>query len=74
MRYAVAACLMTIVTEQTEREARDAQLARHLQLAREASPAPSFRRRAGEAVIAFGVRLAGDRQPARAERRIAARA
>ena len=73
MRYAVAPYLILLANEETAREARAATLARDLQLAREASPTPSRRRRAGEAVIAFGVRLAGDGRPVRDERRLAAR-
>ena len=73
MRYAIAPYVILLENEQAARDARDAQHARHLQLAREASPTPSLRRRAGDAVIAFGIRLAGDR-PVREERQLVARA
>ncbi|MBI2780519.1 MAG: hypothetical protein HYX55_01825 [Chloroflexi bacterium] len=73
MRYAIAPYVILLEHEQAVRNARDARNARDLQLAREASPTPSLRRRAGEAVIAFGVRLAGDARPVRDERRLAAR-
>ena len=58
----------------TASERRNAELARHLHRAREASRTPSLRQRAGEAVIAFGVRLAGDRRTISEGRRLATRA
>lgn len=65
MRYAEAEDQLRVAGDQLERERRNAVLARDAQLAREAARPPSFRRRAGEAVIAFGVRLAGDRDTIR---------
>jgi hypothetical protein len=65
MRYAEAEDQLRVASDHIERESRDAALIRHAQLAREATQPPSLRRRAGEAVIAFGVRLAGDRPTAR---------
>lgn len=74
MRYAEAEDQIRVAAERIQRETRDAALVRHVQLAREAAQPPSLRRRAGEAVIAFGVRLAGDRPAARDERAMVARA
>lgn len=59
MRHAAAALHHVLVTDPPER-AIDAQLARDLQLVREAATKGSVRRRAGEALIAFGIRLAGE--------------
>lgn len=71
MRYAAAALQHLLITDPPEHE-RGAQLARHVQLVREATRRPSVRRRAGEALIGFGVRLAGE--PAiRASRPVTAR-
>lgn len=61
MRYAAAALQHLLINDPPQRDAeRDARLARHVQLVREAARKPSVRRRAGEALIAFGVRLAGE--------------
>lgn len=70
MRHAAAAMQHLLINDPPER-AIDAQLARDCQLVREAAPKPSVRRRAGEALIAFGIRLAGEpvRQPARLQSR-----
>ena len=73
MRYTEAEDQLRVASDQIEREQPDAVRARDLQLAREAAQPPSLRRRAGEAVIAFGVRLAGDRPTARDERKLVAR-
>ncbi|HEX2627243.1 MAG TPA: hypothetical protein VHL56_10105 [Candidatus Limnocylindrales bacterium] len=59
MRHAAAALQHILVNDPPER-ALDSQLARDCQLVREAARRPSVRRRAGEALIAFGVRLAGE--------------
>ncbi len=72
MRYAEAEDQLRVASDQIERERPNAVLARDAQLAREAAQPPSLRRRAGEAVIAFGVRLAGDRPTAR-DRKLVAR-
>ena len=71
MRYAEADYEFRNASEQTAREARDAEHARSLELAREAAPTSSIRRRVGAAVIAFGVRLAGDRTVLREDRTLA---
>ena len=74
MRYAEAEDQLRVASDQIERDRPDAVRTRDLQLAREAAQPPSFRRKAGEAVIAFGVRLAGDRPTTRDERKLVARA
>ena len=74
MRYTEAEDQLRVASDQIERERRDAVLARDVQLAREAAQPPSLRRKAGEAVIAFGVRLAGDRPTKRDERKLVPRA
>jgi hypothetical protein len=61
MRHAAAAYHLLSVNDETAGDARAAEHARQVELAREASPAPTLRQRAGAAVIALGVRLAGDR-------------
>jgi hypothetical protein len=73
MRHAAAALQHLLINDPPE-PARDAQLARQCQLVREAARERSVRRRAGEALIALGVRLAGE--PARRPRpgRLAGRA
>jgi hypothetical protein len=73
MRYAEAEDQLRVASDQIERDCRDAVLARDAQLAREATRSPSLRQRAGEAVIAFGVRLAGDRRSRQDERRLITR-
>ena len=74
MLYAEADFWLGHDEEQFARESREAIRARDIQLAREANRTPSFRQRAGEAVIAFGVRFAGDRRTVSEVRRVAARA
>jgi hypothetical protein len=74
MRYAAAAYHLLLVDDETAGDARDAEHARSLELARAAAPAPSLRRRAGAALIAFGTRLAGDHPTVPEKRRLAARA
>jgi hypothetical protein len=73
MRHAAAALQHLLITDPPER-ALDAQLARDCQLVREAARKPSVRRRAGEALIAFGVRLAGEPVSQPTKRRLAGRA
>jgi hypothetical protein len=70
MRYAEAEDQLRVAGDEIQRASRDAALLRHAQLAREAARPPSLRRTAGEAVIAFGVRLAGDRPETRDERKL----
>ena len=59
MRHAAAALQHLLITDPPAPE-RDAELARECQLVREVARRPSVRRRAGEALIAFGIRLAGE--------------
>ena len=59
MRHPAAAMQHLLISDPPARDL-DAQLARDYQLVREATRRPSVRRRAGEALIAFGVRLAGE--------------
>ena len=66
MRHAAAAMQHILINDPPSldgRRDRDAELARDYQLVREATRRPSVRRKAGEALIAFGTRLAGE--PAR---------
>ena len=58
---------------ETASERRKAELARHLNQAREASRTPSIRQLAGEALIAFGVRLAGNQRTPSERRSLASR-
>ena len=67
MRHAAAAMQHVLISDPPE-PTRDAELARHVQLVREAARRPSVRRRAGEALIAFGTRLAGEPPPSQARR------
>jgi hypothetical protein len=64
MRHAAAALQHILINDPpvADRAARDreAELARDYQLVREAARRPSVRRRAGEALMAFGARLAGE--------------
>ena len=73
MRYVEAELDHWLEHDPTPSERRAALLARDIQLAREASSTPSLRRRVGEAVIAFGVRLAGETGGVREGRRFVAR-
>jgi hypothetical protein len=73
MHHAEAEFQVHAANDQFVREHRDTVLSRTAQLAREASPTPSLRRRVGEAVIAFGVRLAGESGRQGHERRLVTR-
>jgi hypothetical protein len=76
MRHAAAALQHVLITDPPEPDGardRDAELARDCQLVREAARRPSVRRRAGEALIAFGVRLAGEPVSQPPKRRLAGR-
>lgn len=74
MRHAAAALQHVLINDPPTRD-RDAQLARHVQLVREADRTLSVRRRAGEALIAFGTRLAGEPvSQSSSRRRLAGRA
>jgi hypothetical protein len=73
MRYAEADLQLWPDEDQVARASREATLVRDIQVAREANRTPSFRQRAGEAVIAFGIRLAGDNRTVRDERKLVIR-
>lgn len=57
MRHADAELQLWIANDRIAREQREAELA---SLVRDGGGMPSIRQRAGQAVIAFGERLAGD--------------
>jgi hypothetical protein len=73
MRHAAAALQHILVSDPPAPD-RDAALARDCQLVREAARRPSVRRRAGEALIAAGIRLAGEPVSQSGKRRLAGRA
>jgi len=70
MRHADAELQLMLANDRIAREYHETEMAR---LAREGSETPTFRRRAGQAVIALGERLAGDRRPIGEARRLVAR-
>jgi hypothetical protein len=70
MRHADAELQLMLANDRIARDLHDAEMAR---LAREGRGTPSLRRRAGQAVIAVGERLAGDARPIGEARRLAAR-
>ena len=70
MRHADAELQLWIANDRIAREYHEMEMAH---LAREASATPTFRQRAGQAMIALGVRLAGDARPAGEARRLAPR-
>ena len=70
MRSAEAELQLWLANEQITREYNEAEMAR---LARAGSETPTFRQRAGQAVIALGERLAGDARPTGEARRLATR-
>ena len=71
MRFAEIELERLLAGDQRVRAEHAAQIARH---ARDARRGPSLRRRAGEAMITFGFRLAGDQLTFRERLRIVARA
>jgi hypothetical protein len=70
MRHADAELQLWLANDRITREHNETEMAR---LAREGSATPTFRQRAGQAVIALGERLAGERRPIGEARRLAAR-
>lgn len=70
MRHADAELQLWIANDRIAREYHEVEMAH---LAREGSETPTFRQRAGQAVIALGERLAGDARPAGEARRLVAR-
>ena len=70
MRFAEAEVEQLLVADRRALLERQAEIARHTRAATRRS---SLRRRAGEAVIAFGIRLAGDNLSFRDRLRLVAR-
>jgi hypothetical protein len=74
MHHTSAELELELINERLADQRREAEFSRLARLARAASPQVSFRQRAGEAVIAFGTRLAGNRGSVREQPRLATRA
>jgi hypothetical protein len=70
MRHADAELQLWLANDRIAREYHDVEMA---QLARDGSETPTLRQRAGQAVIALGERLAGDRRLAGEARRLVTR-
>jgi hypothetical protein len=70
MRHADAELQLWLANDRITREYNEAEMAR---LARDGSETPTFRQRAGQAMIALGERLAGDARPIGEARRLATR-
>jgi hypothetical protein len=70
MRHADAELQLWIANDRIAREYHEVEMAH---LARDGSETPTFRQRAGQAVMALGERLAGDVRPAGEARRLATR-
>jgi hypothetical protein len=70
MRHADAELALWLANERIAREQHEREMAR---LLRPGSDMPTFRQRAGQAVISVGQRLAGDARPVGERRRLAAR-
>jgi hypothetical protein len=70
MRHADAELQLWLANDRIAREYQEAKMAR---LARDGSETPTLRRRAGQAMIALGERLAGDARPVGETRRLAPR-
>jgi hypothetical protein len=68
MRHADAELQLWLANDRIAREYREAEMAR---LTRDGSGTPTLRRRAGQAMIALGERLAGDARPVGEARRLA---
>ena len=71
MRHADAELQLWLANDRIARERHEAEMAR---LVRRGGETPTLRRRAGQAVIAIGERLAGDVRPAGEARRLVTRA
>jgi hypothetical protein len=74
MHHTSAELELGLINDRLADQRREAELSRVARLARAASPQASFRQRAGAAVIAFGMRLAGNRGSVREQPRLATRA
>ena len=70
MRHADAELQLWLANDRIAREYREVEMAR---LARDGGETATLRQRAGQAMIALGVRLAGDARPAGEARRLMAR-
>ena len=68
MRHADAELALWLANDRIAREQHEVEMAH---LARAGSETPTFRQRAGQAVIALGERLAGDARPIGEARRLA---
>ena len=60
MRHTNAEVELGLANDRIAHDRHEADLSRLARQARAAAPTASFRRRAGQAVIAFGIRLAGN--------------
>jgi hypothetical protein len=70
MRHADAELALWLANDRIAREQHEVEMAH---LARAGSETPTFRQRAGQAMISLGVRLAGDARPVGEARRLVAR-
>jgi len=70
MRHADAELQLWLANDRIERQQHEMEMAH---LVRAGSERPTIRQRAGQAVIALGERLAGDRRPIGEARRLVAR-
>ena len=70
MRHADAELQLWLANDRIAREYHEVEMAR---LARDGSETPTLRQRAGQAMVALGERLAGDRRSVGEARRLAAR-
>jgi hypothetical protein len=70
MRHADAELQLWLANDRIARDLREVEMAH---LVRDGSETPNLRQRAGQAVIALGERLAGDRRSVGEARRLAAR-
>jgi hypothetical protein len=74
MRHTNAEVERWLANDRIAQDRHAADESRLAHAARAATPGSSFRQRAGEAVIAFGTRLAGNRESVREQPRLVTRA